>query len=288
MNLSVLQDTSEQIRYNDPKLPLYVSRGDLKTFSNMAALCHWHDDVELLLPRKGYLNYNVNGSCFTVPQGSAVFVNSRQMHYGYSADGTDCEYICVTFRPQQLLGSGELVSRYVLPILTAAHFPCLILEPSEHRSLLEQILLIDRLYQTRQEGFEILAVSAVFVLWHGLYTLMKQRIEAASAADPNLWIVKQMLEFIRTHYADKVTLNRIANAGGVCRTRCCQIFRQYLGMTPNDYLNSFRLEKSMELLRQTDLPVTEIASATGFGSASYFTELFSRQKGCSPTQYRKK
>ena len=50
---------------------------------------------------------------------------------------------------------------------------------------------------------------------------------------------------------------------------------------------NFRLEKGMELLKSTSLTVTEIAGACGFNSASYFTELFTRQKGVSPKAYRK-
>ncbi len=48
MNLTVMQDGSERVSYEEPAIPLYVRRGDLKQFSGMAALCHWHDDVELL------------------------------------------------------------------------------------------------------------------------------------------------------------------------------------------------------------------------------------------------
>ena len=119
MNLTVLQDSSEQIHYNNPCIPIYVRRGNLRSFSNLAALCHWHDDVELLLTRRGYLNYNVNGSTVRVAEGSAIFVNSRQMHFGYSADGTDCEYVCITFRPQLLCGNEELVNTFRDKLLTS-------------------------------------------------------------------------------------------------------------------------------------------------------------------------
>ncbi len=97
-----------------------------------------------------------------------------------------------------------------------------------------------------------------------------------------------MLEFIRTNYRRRLSLEQIAASGGVCRSKCCRIFRRYLGRSPNEYLNSFRLEKGMELLRETGMSVTEIAYACGFGSPSFFTELFTRYKGCPPTAYRKK
>lgn len=287
MNLTVLLDGSEQIHYDDPRIPLYVRRGNLKDLSNLAALCHWHDDVELLLARKGHLCYSVNGTKVQIPEGCAVFVNSRQMHFGFSDDGTDCDYVCITFRPQSLFGNEELIHRFVLPVLSAHQFSFLLLEPGSHGPLLDRIAQLDAMHQSREDGFELLALSPVIALWHGIYTLMQQQIQVLPGSDANLWIVRQMLDHIRTHYPEKVTLDSIANSGGVCRTSCCQIFRKYLGMTPNDYLNSFRLEKSMELLKGTRLSVTEIASACGYSSSSYFAEIFSRQKGCTPTQYRR-
>lgn len=290
MNLTVLQDSSEHIRYNDPGLPVYVCRGDLRSLSNMSALCHWHDDVELLLCLEGYLSYKVNGTEVHVGQGDAIFVNSRQMHYGYSADGSDCRYLCITFRPLGLCGNEFLAGRYVLPILSAHNFPYFVLRCDEmrHRPLLEDLREVDALYQSRQEGYDLLAVAKLLAFWQGFYVQVRDRIGASADEDEKGASVRQMLDFIRTHYGDRLSLDAIAAAGNVCRTRCCQMFRQYLGMTPNDYLNSFRLEKGMELLAGTSDSVTEVAAACGFGSASYFAELFTREKGCTPTQYRKK
>lgn len=289
MNLTVMQDGSERIHYDNPKIPIYVRRGDLRSLSNMSALCHWHDDVELLLPLKGHLSYNVNGVQVSIQEGNAIFVNTRQMHYGYSADRTDCEYICITFRPQLLCANEEIKNRFVLPILTSPNFTHMVLRRSipEHRPLLAAVCRIDALYQDMTCGYEMLVLSNLMQLWQGLYQLAADHIGEAVSTDPNVLIQKQMLEFIRTHYQDRITVDEIAAAGGVCRTKCCQIFKKYLGRTPNDYLNSFRLEKGMELLKSTSLTVTEIAEACGYSSSSYFTEMFTRLKGCTPTAYRK-
>ena len=52
-------------------------------------------------------------------------------------------------------------------------------------------------------------------------------------------------------------------------------------------LEILRLEKGMELLRSTDLPVTEIAALCGYSGSSYFAERFRQIKGCTPMQYRR-
>lgn len=287
MNLTVLRDASEQICYNTPGIPVYICRSSLRAMSNMAALCHWHDDVELLLAEQGQLSYNINGTTVPVPQGHAIFVNARQMHYGYSTDGSDCGYLCLTFRPQLLSGNDELSSRFILPVLSASSFPYLVLSPEEATAIPDQMRKIHSLYQARPEGFELEVLSCLLDLWQSLYMRMRRQLSDAAAEDTNLLVLRQMLDCIRTRYPEKLTLNAIATSGGVCRTTCCQLFRKYLGMTPNDYMNSFRLEKSMELLKATDLSITEIAASCGYGSASYYTELFTRQKGCTPTRFRR-
>ena len=289
MNLSVMSDGSERIRYDDPKVPIYVRRSDLKSMSNMAALCHWHEDVELLMPVKGYLRYNVEGKVVTVQEGNAVFVNTRRMHYGFSADGRDCEYICMTFRPQILCGCGEIGNRYVMPVLNSPNLSHLVLRKSnpDHGSLLGAIHRIWAVYEQQPEGFEMQVMANLFAFWQGLYFAARDQLGEAVTTDGNLLALKRMLEFVRTHYAEKISVDAIAAEGSVCRTKCCQLFKKYLNQTPNDYVNSFRLEKGMELLKSTDLTVTEIAGICGFSGPSYFTELFTRQKGITPTAFRK-
>ena len=68
-NLTVLQDGSERIHYSNPFIPIYACRGNLRGLSGMAALCHWHEEVEFLLPFKGHLYYNINGARLLIPQG---------------------------------------------------------------------------------------------------------------------------------------------------------------------------------------------------------------------------
>ena len=289
MGLMILQDGSERLFYPDPAIPIYVNRGDLKSLPGMAALCHWHEDVELLLPLRGSLRYNVNGTVVSVQEGDAIFVNARQMHYGFSADGSDCAYICITFRPQLLCGNEALASRYVLPVITSPNLSSLVLRRivPEHGAVLGAIHRLDALYRNRKPGCELQAMGILFDLWQGIFELVRDHVGEGVSTDANVLILKRMLEFIRTQYQERVSVDAIAASGGVCRTKCCQLFKQYLGRTPNDYLNSFRLEQGMLLLKATSLSVTEIALRCGFGSASYFTELFTRQKGITPTAFRR-
>ncbi|PQP85573.1 hypothetical protein CPT76_35550 [Paenibacillus sp. AR247] len=100
-------------------------------------------------------------------------------------------------------------------------------------------------------------------------------------------MIWKMTGFIHQNYESKITLNDIAAAGTVCRSRCCKLFNTYVGQTPNEYLIRYRIQKSCDMLKETNRSISEIAMACGFQSASYFTFIFRKQLGLVPQDYRK-
>ena len=95
-----------------------------------------------------------------------------------------------------------------------------------------------------------------------------------------------MVRFVQNNYRKKISLAEIAASGAVGQSKCCRLFAGYFSRSPNEYLTHYRLRKSIQLLLDTDMTVTEIALSTGFGSASYYAETFRRKLGKSPKEYR--
>lgn len=294
-NLNVFKDASEFVYYNNPAIPLYVVHGDLISFENLRALCHWHEDVEFLLPLKGHLAYRVNETDYRIETGQCIFVNSRQLHYGYSIDGSDCFYICILFKPSLLTGNEELYQRYFAPILEQPGLEAFVFTPEDpsHLPILQALRHVYELYhpenpETKEDAPELLALGSLFIMWKHLFKVLSgQFFVTTSSASQDACIQKQILQFLYSHADEKLTLHDLAHAGGISRTKCCQLFQRFFNRSPIDYLNDYRIEKSVELLRTTDLSVTEISIVCGFGNPSYFAEIFRKHKGCSPSGYRK-
>lgn len=283
MDLCVMRDNSERIRYQDPAFPVYICEGNLKIFPEMKAMCHWHEDIELIMPLCGYMSYHVNGKLVKVSEGDALYVAPRQMHYGFSADGTDCEYLCVCFRPELLSAHRYLYDRYVVPMITDVQRPYLLFEKSapEDEGLLE---LLRCLVAEREHDMKLM--GRLFSIWQILFESAGSKTGSTSIkSTENL---KRMVLFVKENYAEELPLAQIAAAGGVSRSRCCQLFKEYMGVSPSSYVTSYRLERAMIFLRESDLSMTEIANICGFNSSSYFAEVFLKYKGCTPTEYRKK
>src|SRR4051812_41784515 len=103
--LEVFSDLSERLNYNLPDFPLYVRKGRLRHFDRFAAACHWHPDLEYILVLDSSMEYFVNGKILHLAKDDGIFVNSKRLHYGFSADKTDCSFIVVVVHPS-LLGEG--------------------------------------------------------------------------------------------------------------------------------------------------------------------------------------
>ena len=98
--------------------------------------------------------------------------------------------------------------------------------------------------------------------------------------------VKTMIGFIQSSFDERVSLQDICESGSMGKNKCTALFKKYTNMSPVDYLRHYRVEKSMEFLKHTDMTITEIAYATGFTGASYYAETFRKYVSCSPMQFR--
>ena len=99
--------------------------------------------------------------------------------------------------------------------------------------------------------------------------------------------VAAAIAYLRQHLQEPVLMSDLVRHVGFSRARMFDMFKAQTGLTPNDYLQRLRIEKAQEQLRQTNRSVTEIGLATGFSTGQYFSTVFGRYTGVSPTRFRK-
>lgn len=279
-------DKSENIYYNTPDFPVYVHQGTLSSYPNFSAISHWHDDIELIFVQSGHMEYNVNGITVTLKEGEGIFVNTRQLHYGFSANFEECVFICILLHPLLLCSSPYVEKKYVAPVLENESMTYLVLHPDrEHEK--DILTLLDEIYQCHNEElFPIKIQSLFFRIWENLLFLSDCIEPQPVRRNQHLSILKDMIRFIYKNYTRKISLAQISQAGRVGKTTCCAIFQKYTNETPISYLTNYRLKKGIELLETTDKTISEICFEVGFSGASYFAETFRKVYGCTPTEYR--
>lgn len=99
--------------------------------------------------------------------------------------------------------------------------------------------------------------------------------------------VRAAVEYIDSHYGEDIKIDALASELHISRKYLCAVFGKYMGMSTKEYLLARRIEAAASLLTRTDMPVSEIAAAVGYGDYTQLSRLFREKKGMSPLQYRK-
>lgn len=113
-------------------------------------------------------------------------------------------------------------------------------------------------------------------------------IRDQNSGNKNRSILKTAVDFIDEHYMDEdISLNTAANIANVSSNHFSALFSQNMGQTFIEYLTSLRMNKAKELLRCTGMRSSEIAGEIGYKDAHYFSYLFKKTQGMTPSDYRK-
>lgn len=283
----ILENQSEKIRYTFEDYPIYVRKDHLADYPNYSGVSHWHHAPEFIYVISGEMTYSINGRKAILPAGSGIMVNSGHLHFGYSAKRTDAVFICLIVNPILLSVNAYFEERYVRPVLENAGLPYLFLSPQQSWQK-EMLDCVGKIYDLSLSGERFLEIQQLLLsLWNNLFHHTTSKSFSPKKKNADLLSVKSMVSFIHQNYAQKVSLTQIAAAGNVCKSKCCTLFKTYLSRTPGEYLNEYRLRKSLDDLSGSDRTISEIAARVGINSASYYSELFRKSFACSPKEYAK-
>lgn len=103
----------------------------------------------------------------------------------------------------------------------------------------------------------------------------------------NIDAIKCCTEYLKLHYAEKITLKDLADLCYMSPNYFCAYYKKITGRTPFSQLNAIRIEASKKLLENPSLAISSVAVSCGFESASYFIRVFKKHTGKSPHLYRK-
>ncbi|MBE6903316.1 MAG: AraC family transcriptional regulator [Ruminococcaceae bacterium] len=98
--------------------------------------------------------------------------------------------------------------------------------------------------------------------------------------------VYKVMDFVKRNYDRKLTLEEISSKVFLSRTYLSKIFKEETNQTLSNYINSVRIEKSKQLLKDSSISLIDIAGLCGFEDQSYFTKVFTKEVGISPKKYR--
>lgn len=125
-----------------------------------------------------------------------------------------------------------------------------------------------------------------------LRNLLEEAVSAAAKAkEGESWteyspLVRECMEYVRLHYCEKINIASAAEALHVNKSYLGTVFKKETGVSIVETITKYRLDKAMELMRQTEYKLFEISERVGFEDPAYFTNVFIKYIGMSPSAYR--
>ncbi len=305
------ENFQELVQHGKSEFPIQYYVNSLHIAGNNVPM-HWHPNLEFFVVHKGKVKIHARNIEIILEQGKGIFLNANCLHsYESCTEGGDCLCPNVVFQPEFIAPVNSVINmQYVMPLTLNSQLPYIVLDGSAEwsRNVLD---CLDRVFSMLQEYgeigrygetptldfrnkpgsrecFEIRVHCELSRAWSLLYT-HRGEVESAPAVKNEHVLqirMQKMIGFIQEHYAEDVSLQDIANSASISRSEASRCFQSYLNTSPVSYLLKYRVERSMQLLRDNNLTVEAVALECGFSSSAYFCKLFRSHTGMTPKQYR--
>lgn len=291
MQLQLDREQKELKSHGSYEFPVLVSYERLSYFDTGEFPWHWHPEIELTLVMDGEIAYQVNDNLYYLKAGEGLFCNTNVLHSGHGLNAPDCSYLSITFHPRLLYGysSSVMQDKYMKHILKSPALASIHFVPGEawQKKVLERMEHIRMLDTEHPMSMELQMQIALMEIWQQIYEHVEPEETAGTENGRDTERIRQIMEYIQKHYAEKITLEDLAAQIHLCKSESCRLFKRYMNESMFDYLLSYRVERSLELLRHSGLDVTQIACQVGFANPGYYSRIFKRKMGCTPLEFRK-
>lgn len=271
---------------NDDSFPLFIQFG----MHDIPLFVHGHDDFyELVTVLDGSAEHVVDGESSIIRKGD-VFVIGNGISHGFEAP--DELRICnIMYRPEMLFPGDsdirQLPGFHALFLLepylsSTQHFQSrLRLTPSDMARVMPLINAAEAEYTSNSPGRKTMVLSLVrqlAVLLSRLYDCPTKPREISGIAD--------VAAFMETSFADSIAISDVIEKSHYSQRHFIRLFSAAYGMTPQRYLLDVRIRHASVMLKESVLPVTEVALRCGFDDSNYFSRVFRKYTGRSPSEYR--
>ncbi|MCI5648372.1 MAG: AraC family transcriptional regulator [Fusicatenibacter sp.] len=250
--------------------------------------CHWHKEVELLLILAGSASLYIGQKIYPISAGTFALIPSNAVHMVLGDENTEFRFIAIVFHPDFLrsFGSDSIQEKYLSPLFQW-QFDC---SPvlSNDPAFCDLILDITSAYQEKADGYELYIKACLLQLCFLLYQYAKDfQFQKQDSKDYRISFIKEMMLYLQEQYSETVTLSEMADHFHISKGHLCRFFKEMTNMSPIDYLNYYRIHKSSQLLRDTDLSISTVAGQAGFNNISYYNRTFRKYMHMTPGEYRK-
>ena len=239
---------------------------------------HFHDEYEIYYLLSGSRQFYINDRVYPINSSSLAFVDGETMHRTFSENEEPHTRIVVCVK------KSKLQKDFPMLISAFSGGGVLILNPAEQ----EKFRFLFDMLKNECENCRPMQHEAISSITAKLFIDVFRLVNKASSVENDCCSAAlNVINYINTHYSKKFTLEDISKDCNISVSHLTRLFKISTGYSVIEYANNLRIKKAAELIKSTNLSISEIATRTGFSSFSYFGKMFSECYGVSPLKYRK-
>ena len=239
---------------------------------------HWHEYVEILFLKEGSLNGIVQASEYQLHPGDLMVINSKDLHMTRT---NGCSYLLLQISASQL--------RSYLPDFDFLRFDTCIPKGSVSEPLCNLLSQMEQIKEEQFPQYQLLFTSKLYEFLYVLCTRCSTRLTPQKPVKigRDLQRVTQIMEWIRLHYREPLTLEAAADSLALSKEYFCRLFKKYTGQTFLEYLNDVRTMHLYEDLLHSDKTITDLMEKHGLSNYKIFMRTFKKLYGSTPQNIRK-
>jgi AraC-like DNA-binding protein/quercetin dioxygenase-like cupin family protein len=248
-----------------------------------------HPFWELIYVDKGKINLLLDGNEFILGPGDLVFYSENQNHIFWTDKNTAPNFLTISF-DMSFVGKDFFKDKIFKTDTRIKDIFSNILRIRSHAfegDIYTHHVGVRENSELLRQYIKVLLIELLLYLYVDFNH--KSSSNHRLVDDPNCihHIVKKGISFIQTHIMNRIYVDEICSHVAASRSTFTRLFKENTGMSVVTYINIEKLKKSRQLLRELDISITFIAELLGFSSVYYFSNLFKKEYGISPIEYRK-
>lgn len=256
---------------------------------------HWHEEMEWIYFQKGDFPVWINTKEYQVHAPAFMCIHPEELHaLILEKDGIESavvfpvDILCFErYDAAEAKVLGPLAEgKLRMPVLCQsgdAAFEELSACYKEIEQMLRQMKEQKNMFylNIKAKMLELIAVAYK-------YDLLTRQVREGREEAGTVENLKKVLQYIGEHYSSPIRLSELAELVNMNEQYFCRYFKKNIGKTITEYINVIRVEKAATALAETEDKIIDIASACGFDNTGYFIRRFKKEKGMTPSEYRKK
>lgn len=226
----------------------------------------------IVLDGTGVLNYN--GTKYTLEKGNCVFIDCSKPYSQYSSKNL-WSLIWIHFYGNNI---NELYKQY----LNLGNKPCFIAKNPEL-----YIKKINTIYEIASNKSYISDIKIYENIISIISLATQERYNTINKSAKSLRLnILNIKNYLEDNFQNKISLDELAKKFFVNKFYLSRIFKDEFGTSINNYIISLKITKAKELLRFSQKSIEEIAFEVGIGDPNYFSRLFKKLEGMSPSEFK--